>query len=277
MASVEPVVDQVEVLGEVHHTVEEVLPGVNETRRSGRDASGNEELRSADEPPEDEASELSGHVLDERTGSLSESPPQDTPCVFEQPAANVLEPSRSTRRLDSNMPSKSFSSFGKPFRNILPASSKRRQQASSSTLVPSPLSTRSNTPHKSFSFRNIFRNTLPATSGNPGQQQASSATLVSPLPAKWNMPSQLSFRKTVRRMLPTSSRNRQQPSGSLNPVSSEQIGGRGDFAMNAIQTSLAALKDGSALVAKVLYISPVVGLLLQILTMRDEVKQCKVE
>ncbi|KAI0247890.1 hypothetical protein BJV78DRAFT_1363890 [Lactifluus subvellereus] len=47
--------------------------------------------------------------------------------------------------------------------------------------------------------------------------------------------------------------------------------------MNAIQMSLAALKDGSALVAKVPYISPIAGLLLQTLTMRDEVKQCKVE
>ncbi|KAI0252530.1 hypothetical protein BJV78DRAFT_342137 [Lactifluus subvellereus] len=164
------------------------------------------------------------------------------------------------------MPSTSFS-FGKPFRKIFPASSKHRQQASSSTPV-SPLSTRSNTPHKSLSFRN----TLPAASGN--QQQASSAILVSPLSTKWNMPSQLSFRTTVRRMLPTSSRNRQQASGSLNPFSSEQIGGRGDFATNAIQTSLAALKDGSALVAKVPYISPVAGLLLQTLT---EVKQCRVE
>ena len=53
------------------------------------------------------------------------------------------------------------------------------------------------------------------------------------------------------------------------PVSSGQTGGRSDVAMNAIQTSLATLKDGSALVANVPYISPIAGLLLQILTMRD--------
>jgi hypothetical protein len=65
--------------------------------------------------------------------------------------------------------------------------------------------------------------------------------------------------------------------------------------LNAIQTSLAALKDGSALVAHVPYISPIAGLLIQIFTMRDvsipvcfwmsfmlielkqEVKQCDVE
>ncbi|KAI0246689.1 hypothetical protein BJV78DRAFT_1157680 [Lactifluus subvellereus] len=87
----------------------------------------------------------------------------------------------------------------------------------------------------------------------------------------------ISFGKAVCKALRVSSRNCQQASGSLNPVSSEQIGGRGDVAMNAIQTSLAALKDGSALVAKVPYLSPIAGLLLQTLTMRDEVKQCKVE
>jgi hypothetical protein len=54
-----------------------------------------------------------------------------------------------------------------------------------------------------------------------------------------------------------------------NPVSSGQTGGHGDVAMNAIQTSLAVLKDGSALVTNVPYISPIAGLLLQTLTMRD--------
>ena len=57
--------------------------------------------------------------------------------------------------------------------------------------------------------------------------------------------------------------------GNPNPVSSGKTGGRGDVAMNGIQTFLAALKDGSALVAKVPYISPMAGLLLQTLTMRD--------
>ncbi|KAH9009314.1 hypothetical protein EDB84DRAFT_1204198 [Lactarius hengduanensis] len=47
--------------------------------------------------------------------------------------------------------------------------------------------------------------------------------------------------------------------------------------MSAIQTSLAVLKDGSALAAELPYIAPIAGLLLQVLTMRDEVKQYREE
>jgi hypothetical protein len=83
--------------------------------------------------------------------------------------------------------------------------------------------------------------------------------------------------------------------GNSDRVSSEPIAGHNDVALNAIQTSLAALKDGSALVAHVPYISPIAGLLGQIFAMRDvsilvcfrmsfilieakqEVKQCDVE
>ncbi|KAH9036423.1 hypothetical protein EDB84DRAFT_1186291 [Lactarius hengduanensis] len=50
-----------------------------------------------------------------------------------------------------------------------------------------------------------------------------------------------------------------------------------DVAMNAIQTSLAVLKEGSSLAAKFPFIAPIAGLLLQALTMRDEVKQYKQE
>jgi hypothetical protein len=42
-----------------------------------------------------------------------------------------------------------------------------------------------------------------------------------------------------------------------------------DVAMNAIQTALAALKEGSSLAAKFPFIAPIAGLLLQALTMRD--------
>jgi hypothetical protein len=55
----------------------------------------------------------------------------------------------------------------------------------------------------------------------------------------------------------------------LNPTSSEPIGGRGDIAMSAMETSLAALKDASALVAKIPFIGPVANLLLQALAMRN--------
>ncbi|KAF8271626.1 hypothetical protein EI94DRAFT_546509 [Lactarius quietus] len=50
-----------------------------------------------------------------------------------------------------------------------------------------------------------------------------------------------------------------------------------DIAMNAIQTSLAVLQAGSSLAAKLPFIASIAGLLLQALTMRDEVKQCKEE
>jgi len=53
------------------------------------------------------------------------------------------------------------------------------------------------------------------------------------------------------------------------PASSEPIGGAGDISMSAIETSLAVLKEASALAATIPYISPVAGLLLQALTMRD--------
>jgi hypothetical protein len=47
------------------------------------------------------------------------------------------------------------------------------------------------------------------------------------------------------------------------------MGTHNDVTMNGIQTSLAALQVGSAFAAKVPYIAPIVGLLLQVLTMRD--------
>ncbi|KAH8976990.1 hypothetical protein EDB86DRAFT_3093629 [Lactarius hatsudake] len=56
-----------------------------------------------------------------------------------------------------------------------------------------------------------------------------------------------------------------------------EIGTHGDMTMSTIQTSLAALKEGSALATKVPFIAPIAGLLLQALTMRDEVKQYKEE
>jgi hypothetical protein len=54
----------------------------------------------------------------------------------------------------------------------------------------------------------------------------------------------------------------------LDPVPSGSIGGGGDVAMGVIETSLAALQTGSALVSNVPFISPVAGLILQALQMR---------
>ncbi|KAI0289687.1 P-loop containing nucleoside triphosphate hydrolase protein, partial [Multifurca ochricompacta] len=82
-----------------------------------------------------------------------------------------------------------------------------------------------------------------------------------------------SLTKKFRRMFHASQRSSQ-------PVpihSSEPIGGSVDVAMTTIETSLAALKEASSLMAKIPYISPVAGLLLQVLTMRDEIKQNKEE
>ncbi len=47
------------------------------------------------------------------------------------------------------------------------------------------------------------------------------------------------------------------------------IGMHDDIAMSAIQTSLAALKEGSSLATKLPFIAPIAGLLLQALAMRD--------
>ncbi|KAI9440593.1 hypothetical protein H4582DRAFT_1478176 [Lactarius indigo] len=56
-----------------------------------------------------------------------------------------------------------------------------------------------------------------------------------------------------------------------------EIGMHNDITMSAIQTSLAALKEGSTLATKLPFIAPIASLLLQALTMRDEVKQYKEE
>ncbi|KAI0246915.1 hypothetical protein BJV78DRAFT_1157567 [Lactifluus subvellereus] len=87
-----------------------------------------------------------------------------------------------------------------------------------------------------------------------------------------------SFRSTIRTILPGSSTRSNQPvSGTLNPASSEPIDGGGALAMTSIETSLAVLKEASSLGANIPYISPIAGLLLQAITMRDEVKLHKEE
>ncbi|KAI0290327.1 hypothetical protein B0F90DRAFT_1825190 [Multifurca ochricompacta] len=63
----------------------------------------------------------------------------------------------------------------------------------------------------------------------------------------------------------------------LNPFSSEPIGRNVDVSTSTIETSLAVLKEASSVMGKIPYISAVAGLLLQVLTMRDEVKQNKEE
>ncbi|KAI0288101.1 hypothetical protein B0F90DRAFT_1820622 [Multifurca ochricompacta] len=86
-----------------------------------------------------------------------------------------------------------------------------------------------------------------------------------------------SFRKRVYELFPASSSGQQPASDTLNLGSSGPIGGYSAIADNAIQLSLASLKEGSALAGKIPYIAPIAGLLLQALTIRDEVKQYKGE
>ncbi|KAN0135856.1 hypothetical protein V8E53_006308 [Lactarius tabidus] len=50
-----------------------------------------------------------------------------------------------------------------------------------------------------------------------------------------------------------------------------------DSAMSAIQTALAVLMEGSSFATKLPFITPIAGLILQALTMRDALKQCKEE
>ena len=54
----------------------------------------------------------------------------------------------------------------------------------------------------------------------------------------------------------------------VDPVPSESIGGNSDVAMSVIETSLATLQAGSALVANVPFIAPIAGIILQALQMR---------
>ncbi|KAI0287387.1 hypothetical protein BC826DRAFT_1118243 [Russula brevipes] len=78
------------------------------------------------------------------------------------------------------------------------------------------------------------------------------------------------FKKAFRSVFPASS-TAVTPTLStrLDPASSEQIGGCPTLALVAVETSLAAMKEASALVAKIPWFSPVAGLILQALTMRE--------
>ncbi|KAH9051330.1 hypothetical protein EDB83DRAFT_1303678 [Lactarius deliciosus] len=60
-------------------------------------------------------------------------------------------------------------------------------------------------------------------------------------------------------------------------IPARRIGTHRDVTLSAIPTSLAALKEVGVLAAKLSYIAPIAGLLLQALTMRDEVKRYKIE
>ncbi|KAF8268850.1 P-loop containing nucleoside triphosphate hydrolase protein [Lactarius quietus] len=86
-----------------------------------------------------------------------------------------------------------------------------------------------------------------------------------------------SFRKQFREVFSSSAKNDPSIPDRVDIVSSESIGGGRDVAMGVIETSLAALQTGSALVTNVPFIAPVAGLILQTLKMRGEVKQYEEE
>ncbi|KAH9164617.1 hypothetical protein EDB89DRAFT_402434 [Lactarius sanguifluus] len=71
----------------------------------------------------------------------------------------------------------------------------------------------------------------------------------------------------------------QQPAQAttLVPDPAWQIDTHDNVAMGAIQTSLALLKEGSSLATNLPFIAPIASFLLQVLTMRDEVRQYKGE
>ncbi|KAN0130963.1 hypothetical protein V8E53_011341 [Lactarius tabidus] len=92
------------------------------------------------------------------------------------------------------------------------------------------------------------------------------------------MPSKLfSLRQRIHRSRPQASNVQPQARDASISDPAWHISMYDDIAMSAIQTSLAALKEGSALAANLPFIAPIAGLLLQALTMRDEVKQYKEE
>ncbi|KAI0289598.1 hypothetical protein BC826DRAFT_1177260 [Russula brevipes] len=67
------------------------------------------------------------------------------------------------------------------------------------------------------------------------------------------------------------------PATEVNRTSSEPIGGVIDTSISAVETSLAALKEASVLIKHVPWISPVAGLLLQVLNIRNGMKQYEEE
>ncbi|KAI9443838.1 hypothetical protein H4582DRAFT_2071322 [Lactarius indigo] len=85
-----------------------------------------------------------------------------------------------------------------------------------------------------------------------------------------------SLKKTRRPRLATSDDHPAYGSAVVSDISWD-IDANDDIAMSTIQTSLALLKEGSSLATSLPFIAPIAGLLLQALTMRDEVKQYRGE
>jgi len=154
----------------------------------------------------------------------------------------------------------------KAVRKLIPASSVRTNQRLQ-LQVRSPQDARSKSVLKE-TIRHIF----PAPSSAEGVHQP---LQIQPQSCRNKQSKSSILKRAVRRIRRSPSTMTHQAIAS--PASSEPIGGIGDTAMSGIEVSLSALKEASALTAKIPYISFVAGLLLQALTMRDEVKQYKEE
>ncbi|KAI0289658.1 hypothetical protein BC826DRAFT_598505 [Russula brevipes] len=157
-----------------------------------------------------------------------------------------------------------MSMLKKAVRKVIPASSARPNQRSQ-LQVQSLQDARSS---KSSVFKETIRKIVPASSSADAVHQ--------PLQSCRNKQSKSSIvKRAIRRICRPPSTTTHQAIAS--PPSSEPNGGIGDTAMSGIEMSLSALKEATALTAKIPYISVVAGLLLQALTMRDEAKQYKEE
>jgi len=155
-------------------------------------------------------------------------------------------------------------------RKVIPASSARTDQRSQ-LQVQSPQDARlSKSSVLKETIRKIVRR--PASSSADGVHQP----LQLQPQSRRNKQSKSSIvKRAIRRIRRSPSTITRQATASS--TSSEPNGRMGDTAMSGIEVSLSALKEASALTAKIPYISFVAGLLLQALTMRDEAKQYKEE
>ncbi|KAI0289655.1 hypothetical protein BC826DRAFT_598354 [Russula brevipes] len=157
----------------------------------------------------------------------------------------------------------------KAIRKVVPASSATRTNQRSQLQVQSPQDAR---PSKSSVFKETICKIVPASSSADGVHQP----LQLEPQGRRNKQSKSSIvKRAIRRICRSPSTMAHQAIAS--PASSEPISGIRDTAMSGIEASLSALKEASALTAKIPYISFVAGLLLQALTMRDEAKQYKEE
>jgi hypothetical protein len=176
-----------------------------------------------------------------------------------------------------------MSMLKKAVRKVIPASFARATQRSQ-LQVQSPQDAR---PSKSSVFKETIRKIVrrPASSSSDGVHQP---LQLQPQSRRNKQSTSSMFKIAIRRIRRSPSTVTHQSIGEdldfsrlmvlqhlihwpnpASPASSEPNRGIGDATISGIEVSLSALKEASALTAKIPYISFVAGLLLQALTMRD--------